>query len=85
MERATCVVVKDLNYGRLEKMQQENGFLKLQLDEALDMINKLVRLCMLAVRYMSSFSNQLQNVMAIGFPPTRLGNWHFYTLPTRAL
>lgn len=35
------------------------------------MINRLAILCMLAVRYMCSFSNQLQNVMAVGFPPTR--------------
>lgn len=70
MEHTTGLVVQDLNYARLQKMQQENGFLKLQLHEAFDMINKLARLCMLAVRYMSSFSNQLQNVMAIGFPPT---------------
>lgn len=45
IEQATNTMVKDLNYERLQKMQQQNGFLELQLYEAFDMINRLARLC----------------------------------------
>lgn len=50
-------------------MQGDFGYLRLRLNEAFDMIDKLAKGHLYDVRYMSSFSDQLHSVMADAFPP----------------
>lgn len=71
IENATNIVVKDLNYGRLNRMERDFGYLRLRLNEAFDTIDRLAKGYLYAVRYMTTFSDQLHNVIAHAFPPTR--------------
>ena len=72
IENATRTVVKDLNYGRLNKMEQDFGYLRLRLNEAFDTIDRVAKGYLYAIRYMPAFLHQLHNVIAHAFPPTRV-------------
>ena len=48
------------------------GHFTLRLFEAFDIINMLSKGYLYVVRYMSSFSDQLHNVITHGFPPTHV-------------
>ena len=72
MENATNTVVMDLNYAWFKRMQQDNGYLRLRLDEAFEAIGKLSKGSLIALRYMCAFSDQLHYVIEHGFPPTRV-------------
>ncbi|XBH79715.1 hypothetical protein VPH35_105621 [Triticum aestivum] len=71
MENATNTIVIDLNYAGFKRMQQDNGYLRLRLNDAFEAIDKLSKGCLIVVRYMCAFSDQLHNVIAHAFPPAR--------------
>ena len=73
LEGATNTVVKDLNYNRLEKVQEENMYLRNQLTDVKSQLKranvrskKLARGWFLAVRNMFSFSAQFSNASTLG-------------------
>ena len=67
IEKNANVVVRDVNYGCLKDLEDQNKNMKLQLEEAKQCKDKLAKGWFLAVRNMHSFSQQISSVVLLNY------------------